>query len=282
MLRTRRLALWVALVAALLAHSSNALAQKRDWDPDTHRQGAGADIWLWSLPDAEFLSTAPLGFVNVEPIDDFWIDAWLPYNIVVGDPNERAAFGNPSIQFRYGPKMGITRWWVGGGVGIPLASIDVDIDYSLALYAGAASMGFYNLFLWADYMPLWATGGVDIRVVDFMSIQLSGEPMLYFDIDDDHADAVEFALQTRAGVEFRDPGSGVGGGVHVKIFWWPTDNFVENDLFQFSLQPFFGYTGDVFFLRFALLMPFDEPLGPFFDDNAGSVFSQELVLGGQW
>jgi hypothetical protein len=215
----------------------------------------------------------------VEPIDDFWIDAWLPYNVMV-DP-ARGAIGNPSIQFRYGPKMGITRWWVGGGVGIPLAAIDVDNDWDTALYAGAASMGFYNMFLWHTYMPLWATGGADIRVVDFMSVQVSGEPMLFFDVGDRHFDTVEFGIQTKGGVEFRDPGSGVGGGAHARIYWQPTRDFL-GDPFQFALHAFFAYTGDVFFMRFGLLFPFDHDLGPFFEDNRGRVFSQELVLGGQW
>lgn len=287
MLCTRKLAPTVASLVTLMALSSNAEAQRRDWDPDSHREGAGADIWLWALPHADFLSTAPVFFLDVEPVDDFWIDVWMPWNMAVGDPYPGddiiGGVGNPSIQFRYGPKMGITRWWVGGGIGVPLAAIDdPNSEFHVANLYGAYSMGLYNSFLWFDYLPLWATGGADIRVVDFMSVQISGEPMLFFDIDDDYGDTVEFGLQTKAGVEFRDPGSGVGGGIHLKFFWLPTEG-PDAGPFQASLHPFFAYTGDVFFLRFGLLFALDEPLGPFFDDDFGPhVFSQQLVLGGQW
>jgi hypothetical protein len=284
MLCTRKLAPTFASLVTLMALSSNAEAQRRDWDPDSHREAAGADIWLWALPHADFFSTAPIFFLDVEPADDFWIDVWFPWNMAVGDPffdDAVAGIGNPSIQFRYGPKMGITRWWIGGGIGLPMSEIDT-YSWDNANLLGAESMGFYNSFLWVDALPLWVTGGVDIRAVDFMSVQISGEPMLWFDVDDDDPDTVEFALQTRAGVEFRDPGSGVGGGIHVKFFWWPTEG-PDAGLFQAALHPFFAYTGDVFLLRFGLLFALDEPLGPFFDEGPDlNVFSQNLVVGGQW
>jgi hypothetical protein len=195
------------------------------------------------------------------------------------DP-EQAAIGNPSIQFRYAPKMGITRWWVGGGLGLPLAAIEPDRAWESALGAASASMAYYNLFLWTEeHMPIWATGGADIRVVDFMSVQVSGEPMVFINIDGG-PDGAEFALQTRGGVEFRHPRVGVGGGAHVKVFWNPTGDLVTpTDEAQFSVQPFFGYTGDVFFLRFGLLIAIDRPRSV---ADPNGVFSQELVLGGQW
>jgi hypothetical protein len=262
--------------------SAEAWAQRADWDPDTHRSGAGVELYPWAS-DLGF-HTAFIGFANIEAVDTFFIDPSLPIaGAIASEPGEeaRAGLGNPSVAFRYAPKHGMVRWWIGGGLAAPLNAVDED-DWNLAVFRASMAMGFYNHYLWAeDAFPTWFTWGVDIRPIDILSIQFSGEPIVYVDVDDGGVfgdnDDVELGLQNRFGVELRDPQTGVGGGAHFKFVYFPT---VDGDNFQAALEPFFAYTGDVFFVRFGLLFALDEPLGPPFDD--GKVFSQHATLGGSW
>jgi hypothetical protein len=267
----------VSLGAASVAHAQD------DWDPDTHRSGAGAELHEWGSDLG--LHTGVVGFANIEAVDDFFIDVYLPFAFGIdGDDNARAGLGNPNVAFRYAPHMGIVRWWIGGGLGAPLNAVD-DLDWQVETFAAAASMAAYNSYLWAaDSFPVWLTWGVDIRVIDILSIQFSGEPILLVRVDDEtFADDVELAIQNRIGAELRDDETGLGGGAHFKLVYVPTDEddvFYRADNAQVSLEPFFAWTGETFFVRFGLLFALDKPLGPPFKDNG--VFAQHGTFGGSW
>jgi hypothetical protein len=276
-------AVLLALVAS--ADSFDAYAQEDDWDPDTHRSGAGVELYPWSS-DLGF-HTAFIGFANIGVTEEFYIDVFLPFSAGIDGPGrnpERAGLGNPGAAFRYAPKMGIVRWWIGGGFAAPLASVD-DADWNLENGFAAASMAFYQPYHWAeDFLPLYATGGADIRVHEYVSIQVSGEPIVLIEVDDTPIrDSVELVLQNRVGAEVRHPDTGLGGGLHFKVVYVPTEDdslYGTADNFQASIEPHFAYTGESFFVRFGLLFALDRPLGPAFDD--GRVFSQHAIIGGSW
>jgi hypothetical protein len=278
-------------LGAVVALGGAGDAHAQEWEPDTHRSGAGADMTLWS---AEFVGTITpvVGFGNFGVSENFYIDAYLPFAVWVDGPRfalggfggggeNRATIGNPTIAFRYVDKAGIVRWFIGGGAGIPLTTVD-DADMVFTDLSAIAAGAGYNAHYWLpDYLPLHATGGVDIRVVDPLSIQMAFEPMLFLELDAPGGDAAEHAVQGRVGLEGR-ANNGIGGGFWLKSVWFVTDNAsgTFRDNFQFALEPYFAYTGDAFFLRAGFLLALDEPYGFGFD--TGGTFSGRLMLGGSW
>lgn len=271
-----------AFSVALL--TSDAMAQNDEWDPDTHRSGAGGEIYSWSSDLG--LHSAFIGFANIGFGSDeqFFIDVWLPIAAGVDGPfpnPERAGMGNPGVAFRYAPTMGIVRWWIGGGLALPLNAVD-DFDWQLETGFATSAMGFYDSYMYLpDSLPLFVTGGADIRVHEWVSVQIGGKAIIDIEVDDRGGrDGAELILQNRVGAEFRHTDTGLGGGLHFKPVLVPTERRFFADNFQSSIEVHFAYTGEVFFVRFGALFALDRPLGPAFDD--GRVFSQHAVLGGQW
>ncbi len=271
--------LGAAVLSAATLCSAEALAEGEGWEPDTHRSGAGGEIYSWSSDLG--LHSGFIGFANIGVTEEFYVDVFLPVALGVDTPglvSERAGMGNPGAAFRYAPTNDIVRWWIGGGLAAPLNAVD-DVDWQIETGFALSAMGGYQSYLWApDSFPLFATGGADIRVHEYVSIQASLEPIVHIAVDDTRfRDAAELVLQNRVGAEFRHTETGLGGGLHFKPVWWAT---ADGDNFQMSLEPHFAYTGETFFVRFGLLFALDRPLGPAFDD--GKVFSQHAILGGSW
>lgn len=279
---------WTTAAALALATvtTGSVLAQRADWEPDTHRAGAGAEIYVWYASDflfgADFGTSVPVvGFVNIEATDDFFIDVYLPFASAVGGDDTRVGLGNPTATFRYAPTHGVARWWLGGGISASMGAMD-DRRWRDALSGAGVATALYDSHLWVvDAIPLHATGGVDIRVVDFMSLQAEAKVIPWLPIEDRRR--VELVLQNRLGVEFRHPTVGFGGGIHGKVVYIPT---IEGGVFpvdraQTALEPHFAYTHEFFFLRLGVVHALDAPLG-ILDDGGIDVISGHLTLGGSW
>jgi hypothetical protein len=272
----------VTCALALLATPREAQAQARDWKPDTHRSGAGAELYVWD--QAFFGTNFPIiGFANIEAVETFFIDVYLPFTSATGgfpDDRARAGLGNPTVAFRYAPTHGIARWWIGGGIGAPLGAVDDD-HWRLALGGAFITTALYDSHLWAtDAVPGHVTGGVDVRAADFMSIQAEAKISPWIAIG--RREEIEVVLQNRFGLEFRHPRLGIGGGVHAKLVWFPREVPLVRDRAQLSLEPHFAYTNEVFFVRLGVLHALDGPLGVFDDNEDFEVISGHLTLGGSW
>jgi len=281
----------LAFALLLLVPEVAAAQEGGDWKPDTHRSGAGAEIFVW---DNDFVGTnfPIIGFANIGFLDEFFIDVQLPFNTSFDGPGiperkTRAAMGNPSVAFRYAPTHQgdavDVRWFVGGGLVLPVGSFTDDADYLFPLGTAFAATTFYDGYLWAvDAIPIYATGGVDIRITDWMSAQAEMKIVPWIPIDD--RNDAELFIQNRFGAEFRHPELGIGGGLDVLLVADLLDdsNLLSgnDDRAQVAMEPYFAYTNERFFLRLGLRQALDEPLGFAFDD--GKVVSGHLTVGGSW
>lgn len=275
----------------LLALPSIAHAQegRESWKPDTHRSGAGAEIFLWDT-DAFGTNLPIIGFANIGFAEDLFIDVQVPFNTSFNGPDTfgleettRAAIGNPAVAFRYAPTMGddvVVRWFVGGGLVFPVGTINDDPDFLFALGSGFLTTTLYDGYLWAlDALPMFATGGVDIRPVEWVSIQTELKIIPWIALDDRNDS--ELYIQNRFGAEFRHPEIGIGGGLNFLLVADVTDDGLgRDDRAQVAMEPYFAYTNERFFTRLGLRQALDEPLGFAFDD--GRVVSGHLTVGGSW
>ena len=158
-----------SLVLVGLLSSAEASAQGRDWVPDSHRSGAGLDAYFGYADDIAFV--APMvGFANIGVTEVFFIDVHLPWASadleaagLTADPRFVAGLGHPGVTFRYAPRHGPIRWWIGGGLNAPMGRIE-DNAWRGALGLASAATVVYDSQLWATgSLPVFLTWGIDGR-----------------------------------------------------------------------------------------------------------------------
>ena len=268
----------VAAFAALNLASQDASAAD-DWVPDSHQASVGGDIYLFSARRVG--SSLPIiPFLHLDVAEDVMLDVQLPLGMYIDGVDiaghhsgTRFSLGNPTAGVRYAPTADNIRWWVGGGLSLPFGANDDDA-VQIANGAATVALGLYDSYLYAaDAIPVYATGGIDVRLHELFSLQASMEPILLIPIDD-RRDS-ELFLQTSIGGEFRHD-SGFGAGMDFKLAWLATEN---RDNAQALLDPYVGYTADTFFARLGLLLALDEPLGFGFD--RGKVTTVHATVGGK-
>lgn len=267
-----------ALVATTLGWSHDARA---DIGPLSQQEDVGGDIYLWS---ADFVgTTVPLiPFSHLGLTDTVFLDAEFPFSSNLdGADNARAGFGNPTVGAHWADEI-TDKWWLhlGGMASVPLASVD-EGDWTRTMFLSAVTMAIHDSYLWlVDYIPITGDFGVEYQPIDPIFVRMSLQPIIAIPIGARGGRAVgtgreaELILQNVFEFEARAD-VGVGGGVSLLPVHVTTES---GDNFQVSMEPFFGYDNDYFFMRVGGRLALDRPLGFGFDQ--GRVATLHLRLGG--
>jgi hypothetical protein len=245
-----------------------------DWTPYAMRDEIAFDARWWSADLFGSTFAFMLGGQGMVT-DNVAVGFYLPWTFNVrssGDPI--AAFGNPTLDVHYADQVDIVTWHVGGGISAPLASIEDDSNsYRFAALFALNSNAAYDSHLFIPaFMPLRAYGGVEIRPVRGVSIQLGLDPMVFIPIE---GQDVEVLLQEHVDViALSEPG--FGGGLRFQGVHPLTGG---GDLAQLSIEPYLAYDDQSdFFVKLGLLMALDTPAGFAFDQ--GKVLALHLNIGG--
>lgn len=250
--------------------SGVAQAQEEAGDATTSRadaasQRVGADLHWWS---AKFVGStfALTPYLSYGLSERLFLDVTLPLAMNVGarDDTTRAGLGNPTVGLHYAiPTSTATTWYVGGRVGVPLASLADDRAWSLANTLGAFTTALYNLHFWvADYLPVGFVGGVESNVARHVILRGDLQPGMFIRTRERAGDAVEALYQLRAEGELRAD-SGWGGGAAFTVVHLFTDDSDDNA--QGAIDLFGSYTSGTTFARLGMLFAVDQPLGSGFD-----------------
>jgi hypothetical protein len=277
----RALASLASLGAASVTLLIAAPSQAQEWRPLHDRSQAGADIYLWSARG--FGTSVPIvGFFNFGLTDDIYLDVEAPFSSHF-DGDATAAGGNPWIGVHWADDLSkMVTLHLGGGAGVPIASID-EADWRRANARALFALALHDSHLWvSSFVPLYGDFGVEIDPTDWMYIRASLEPIFLVPIDvgrrgQFRGDEPEFVLQNTFEWEARHPDIGIGGGVAILPVWVPTEG---GDNAQISAEPFFGYDNGTFFMRAGVRLALDRPLGFAFD--RGRVATIHARVGGQW
>lgn len=198
------------------------------------------------------LAFGALDIVAQIPVKDrTFIDMRLP--LVVG------GLGNPILGAHHVARFGQSAWLsAGGGFGFPLIQPSEGL-----LSAGILAQAYWNAHEYSpETVPLLsqlvfeAHGGATI-------FRVEADPILYISTSD-RGSAVELALQHAVELQL---GHGIGGGLRFQGVWFVTSD--ARDIYQAALEPFFIVERELLFLRFGLLLPLDEQLGPPFEESWG-------------
>jgi hypothetical protein len=147
-------------LGALLACSTNAEAGERGkvkrliWAPEPVRSFGFLDTVIWPTKKAIDFTGVLGGHGAVAP--HVMLDVYVPLTIVApvgqsstpssptrhgsSDSSSLAGIGNPTVMARYASDPGMFTWTLGGGMSVPLASVD-SWKLRLADGAGMAAMG---------------------------------------------------------------------------------------------------------------------------------------------
>jgi len=269
------LAATTAASAAFLLGPTEARA---DWDPIMHRSDAGADLYLWSARTFGTTVTA-VPFVQFEPTRNLFINLRFPAAVTFNRTN--AGLGNPTFALWYSDQSGALTWYAGGRASLPVGLID-DTGWRSATLRGALSMGYWDVWLWAnDTLPFGGLGGIEYRFTHWFVLRAGGDlgfyPSLRRNRDFGAVRSGDFdvALQAKVEPEFQSR-VGAGGGISLMSWVIPTAN---GDIGQTMVMPYFAYDSQkTFFMRAGFLLALDRPLGPAFD--RGGVASLYLQFGG--
>jgi len=242
----------------------NALSQPAR----AQRLDAEIGIFADSTEDYSIYTISPDVSVEV-PVGDWKVlGDWSFFNIthVLSDESDDEVgivTGNPFVAFArsFGDKG---KSHLGLGLTIPLAQSPTSgsATYQSYYYSGAMR-GLWNTWLWTpEALTIVAPGRLVLE--DIFGMNLTGEaglgyliPISARDIREDKL-IVQVAgeIGTRLGVVE------VGGRVQAVIF--PT---VDGNKLQSAVQPYLGLGFGPMFIRAALLMNLDKPLGFAFDDE---------------
>ena len=179
------------------------------------------------------------------------LEGVVPFGFVQG------AFGNPTLGAHYVGRI-MKRMWltVGGNLGIPL----VDERAGSAFVLQSTPRAFWDAHL---YYP--ATVPITVRLdwevhASIVEVRVQAHPSLWAptpDKSDTHG-AFYHAAELQLGHD-------IGGGLRLQgVVLGPT-----RDDYQAALEPFFVLRRELGFLRTALSMPLNEPLGPPFTESFG-------------
>ena len=182
-------------------------------------------------------------------------------------------FGNPyaALHFKLEKRDFVLR--IGGGLALPVATIDDDasleeaFSQSLALQGAAAIGGLWDAWLWtADRFSIVAPSfRMDGRGSDFV---WAVEAALGVLIDTSDADRdAEVVIQGAVEGGARLGRSFVLGGRFQTVLWPTVDDDLDEDLTQLAFGPFIRVEGESGFGYLRMTINLDEPYGFAFDDD---------------
>jgi hypothetical protein len=262
---SRLLVAWIGLFGLGPLAASRAGAAET---PVVSRTAVGADLRWWTGERTG--SVFPIvPFVHYEVLPGLFIDGELAFAPQSGGSSN---FGQEKVDSRFGignPMLGAhyatategagTMGFVGLRLGIPLASLGglhSDRANDLASAAGA----HYEFYRWVpELFPIVATGGFESRVTQGLRLRFPIDLMLLPPTSElrelKKGFAARFEIEGQAE-------NGVGAGAALQIVVSDGFRTVREDEAQVSLEPYFVYDNDRFFLRFGILLAIDPPLGP--------------------
>jgi hypothetical protein len=181
------------------------------------------------------------------------------------------AFGSPSFGLHHVAEVGEGTWvTAGGAISFPFTTEDYEFR----------ELAYLRAFWDAQYfsgplLPFAAKIGVEHHSGIF-GFRLELQPALWILIGDAHEQvggAFAHAIELQLGHE-------VGGGLRLQGVAASSagarGDLLEDDPYQLALQPFFTLHRDEASLRFGLLLPLDEALGPPFE-RSGTLLLETAV-----
>jgi hypothetical protein len=192
-----------------------------------------------------------------------FLDMRLPIGMFQG-----VAIGNPSVSLRHVYTLTEDATWLGLSAGLGLPMLQERSSFAPAPAAALISRGLWDVQdFWANSMPVRVGGVIEAYGSTFFAFRLMADLTLLPPVGDN-----DFELATQHAAEFQF-GRAIGGGLRVQGVALPTfddtdvDSFLEGDLYQLSVEPFFAYDGEQLFARAGILMPLDPLLGPAFVES---------------
>jgi hypothetical protein len=167
-----------------------------------------------------------------------------------------ASLGNPMLGM-HGVLRPAETFWIslGGAFGFPLVGNRDDVAA-----AGAAHQAYWNLHHYIEEtVPLQFQLLLEGHVAGIALLRAEMSPVLHINTAS-RGDAVEIAMQHA--FEFQ-LGHEIGGGLRLQGVWLATTDVDDN--YQLAFEPFLVMEKELLFLRFGMLLPLTNPLGPPFD-----------------
>lgn len=182
-----------------------------------------------------------------------------------GFGNSSGGIGNPMIGIRgfasAGEGLSIR---FGGDLGLPVLSEDAS-RRGPAPFLSTVRGDWDQHEFYPDVLPFVLRAGLSYHVGN-IELRFDIDPAFYVPIGDN--DDPELVIQHGAEIQV---GHRVGGGARLQGVARPTfgeaeANRFDNELYQASGELFFAIQTDEAFARVGLVVPFDQPLGPLFDN----------------
>ncbi len=178
---------------------------------------------------------------------------------VGGDSDSKITAGNPLLGAWYLLPLRDRLLRLGIGLAIPLANASSTIA-RVALDTAAAMHGFFDGWLWANE-TLSLVMGLDYEGAAGEHLRASARADLAVAAPSgDRSGDTEVLAQWSAGIAHVAGSARIG--LRMLAFWAP-----NQELFQLSLRPFFEYALEAVYLRTAMHLNLDEPLGFSFDER---------------
>ncbi len=275
MRRIRLVTLPALLLATAMWLPGDALAEEI---PEGIAWDGSVGMYLDSEGDASLLLLSPLLGVRASVGERLLLrgDWGFSYLGISGEGDSQTSFivGNPFVAAYYRFVGNGAEMAIGGGVGLPIANVDVSgietlgdaadaltdvLNYGLA----AGIRGNRELWLWTpDTLPIVVDYMVD-REMGVVTIGNDTAFAFYVPIGDNEGDT-DVALHSSSNIEANFGLVRLGGRILITAILT-----VEDDLdgTQIALEPFVGLDLGIFALDVALTMNIDDPLGFAFDDD---------------
>jgi len=269
----------ITLLGLLTAHAGEAKAAPQLL-PESQTSKGGADInWLSTKGAGSTFALVP--FVQYELTSKIYLKAQVPIAININGPYDKdyAGFGNPTLAVHYAATSGKFSGYIGGRIGIPLATVHSS-GWQQAVALGNYATAEYDLHLWLPkYLPVGAYGGVEYLALPFVMLRGELAPQLIIPIEDTQYRGVKtrFVYTGRVEVEARAE-CGFGGGAAFQ--WWGNPSGFGDAIAQNAAEGFASYDDGELFGRLGLLVALDKPDGFGFDK--GKVATLHGRIGGRF
>jgi hypothetical protein len=232
----------------------------------------GGDVTWWSAKGFGS-SFALVPSLSVGVTENVFIDAWLPFaaNTGFGSGSAdkfRAGIGNPTVGVHYAGTAGDATWFVGARGSVPMLYLTDDSTQQIPAVTALYATSLYDAYLWLNYLPVGAYGGVEWYAQRKLWLRAEVDPMLLISLSDDRrlfgGRKTEFLYQLKLEAEGRAP-SGWGGGLAITMVHIPTSDGDDNA--QGAAEPFGSFDNGKLFARLGVNIALDTPLGFGFDER---------------
>jgi hypothetical protein len=233
--------------------------------PLGQRGGLFLDTASFAAGDGDAAAAAFLVGASIPIFGRTFVEARLPFVITPGP----SAIGNVSVSARHVFDV-VDDVWITFGGGLHLPTLREDTTPRGAYELGIVPRAMWDIGdFWPDSVPLRVGASVEGHV-GLITLRVIADAIVLPGFGDN--EEAEFVLQHAA--EFQ-VGHEIAGGIRLQGVALPTfestevgESF-ERDLYQFALEPFFAYEGELLFGRLGVMMPLDGELGPPFEQSWG-------------